>query len=170
VLSTALPPTRRPGRLVLVLVVMAACGCGQAPPVKSRPTIVRGEPYDFGPITESAADPKGWFLGVVAADPDLNATLTARLFWKSGDQYIRLSDDIILSPAPGLGDATDREGKFASTTYCTFLGKDAEQFVYAYVSNALYGASMVGFPDDTSKPSDISPGTFDSKYWVVTCK
>ncbi len=138
----------------------------------TTPVIVKGEPFAFGPVTEDAS--KSWFLGGVAWDPNPDDLLTARLCVASGDECVRLSDDRVMTP---LGDPSQREQKF-SNRFCLLLGDvGVEKFVYLYVSNHLYpppptalpNTSPTGFPDP-DLIGTLVPGTYDAKYWVVTCR
>ena len=169
-------------RSLLSALIVYAIGCVVPTPLEADttmanfpPTIIKGEPLEFGVITEDAADKNGWFLGVVAADPDPTDTLSARLYWKNGDEYFRLAEDIVLNPTTGLtpNDTTRHEGTFALFPYCALIGNGPNQLIYAYVSDYLYPQTFgppKGFPDLGSQPTSLLPGHFDSKFWVVTCK
>lgn len=176
-------------RSLLSALVVYAIGCVVPTPLEAGnnapypPTVIKGEPLDFGSIPEDARDQMDWYLGVVASDPNPSHMLSARLYWKNGNNYTRMADDIVLTSFTGLTneDKTRREGSFTRLQYCKFLGNDVERFVYVYVSNGTYPGSTNNFPcaklvngvcvdEGAVQPSALTPGTFSFNYWAITCQ
>ncbi len=127
------------------------------------PQIISGEPVDFlqaRKIVVSASE--SWAFGVTVSDPDPvgTQTLEARLYLRDGAQFLPFSQ---IPLAASQSDATVYHGQTVSTPFCQLVTARAGPEYLFFVF-----ASDVPFPN-SGLPSDLRPGHYDFKYWVVSC-
>lgn len=127
------------------------------------PQIVAGEPVDFlqaRKIVVSASE--AWAFGITVSDPDPpgTQTLEARLYLRDGAQFLPFAQ---IPLTASQSDATVYHGQTVSTPFCQLVTARAgpEYLFFVFVSD-------VPFPN-SGLPSDLRPGHFDFKYWVVSC-
>lgn len=157
---------------LLAFAAWASCaGCVLPVPLQEEgssvethpPQIVSGEPVDFlqaRKIVTSAME--AWAFGVTVSDPDPagTQTLEARLYLRDGAQFLPFAQ---IPLTASQSDATVYHGQTVSTPFCQLVTAKAgpEYLFFVFVSD-------VPFPG-SGAPSDLRPGHFDFKYWVVSC-